>query len=89
VDLAGDLKAPVLGLYGAEDTGIPLDTVEQMRSKLAEAAKLNPNAANSRIEVFAAAQHGFHADYRNTYNSTAAKEAYNQALQFLRSKNVL
>lgn len=89
VDLAGDLKAPVLGLYGAEDTGIPLETVEQMRNKLAEAAQSNPNAANSRIEVFAGAQHGFHADYRNTYNSTAAKEAYNQALQFLRSKNLL
>ena len=89
VDIAGDLKAPVLGLYGSEDTGIPLDTVEQMRTQLGLAAKTNPNAASSKIEVFANAQHGFHADYRNTYNSTAAKEAYNQALQFLRSKNVL
>ncbi|WP_370262270.1 dienelactone hydrolase family protein [Limnobacter sp.] len=89
VDIAAGLKAPVLGLYGAEDSGIPLDTVEQMRLALTKAAGSNVNAAASSITVFANAQHGFHADYRNTYNSTAAKQAYNQALAFLRGKNVL
>ncbi|HEX4880215.1 MAG TPA: dienelactone hydrolase family protein [Limnobacter sp.] len=89
VDIAGELKAPVLGLYGAEDSGIPLGTVEQMRAALATAAGRNPNAAASSIAVFENAQHGFHADYRNTYNSTAAKQAYNQALAFFRGKNIL
>lgn len=88
-DLVSGLKAPVLGLYGEEDKAIPLDTVEQMRAELAKVAGKNANAAQSRIEVYKGAQHGFHADYRNTYNATAAKEAYNLALQFLRSKNLL
>lgn len=89
VDLAANLKAPVLGLYGAEDSSIPLATVEQMRQAMGAASGSNPNAAQSKIEVFDNAQHGFHADYRNTYNSTAAKQAYNQALQFLRSRGLL
>lgn len=89
VDVAARLNAPVLGLYGSEDTSIPLATVEQMHAALAAGGASNPNAAQSKIEVFANAQHGFHADYRNTYNSTAAKEAYNQALQFLRSRGLL
>lgn len=88
VDIASELKAPVLGLYGAEDSSIPLDTVEEMRVALSNASS-NEAAQASRIEVFANAQHGFHADYRSTYNSTAAKQAYNQALQFLRAKNLI
>ena len=88
VDIAAELKAPVLGLYGAEDSSIPLNTVEQMRKSLAQAED-NAFAKGSIINVFENAQHGFHADYRPTYNSTAAKQAYNQALQFLRSKNLL
>lgn len=88
VDIASQLKAPVLGLYGSEDTSIPLDTVEQMRQALAAAGN-NPFAMASSITVFDGVQHGFHADYRNTYNATVAKEAYNQALQFLRGKNLI
>lgn len=89
VDIAANLKAPVLGLYGAEDTGIPLDTVERMRAALKDAAPNNPNAAQSTIEVYPGAQHGFHADYRPTYNAAAAKQAYNQALQFLRGRGLI
>lgn len=88
VDLAAELKAPVLGLYGADDDSIPLDTVEQMRKALA-AAKDNPAAQGSRIEVFADSKHGFHADYRSSYNPKTAKEAYNQALQFFRDKGLI
>lgn len=88
VDIAAELKAPVLGLYGAEDSSIPLNTVEQMRKALAQADG-NTFAKGSSINVFENAQHGFHADYRPTYNSTTAKQAYNQALQFLRGKNLL
>ena len=63
LDLAAKLHAPVLGLYGAEDTGIPLETVERMREAIA-AAK-----GASRIDVFDGAPHGFHADYRPSYNA--------------------
>ncbi|MCR2747758.1 dienelactone hydrolase family protein [Limnobacter parvus] len=88
VNIASELKAPVLGLYGSEDSSIPLDTVEQMRSAL-KSADGNPNAKASSITVFDKAQHGFHADYRPTYNSAVAKQAYNQALEFLRGKNLI
>lgn len=88
VDVAEQLKAPVLGLYGAEDSSIPLSSVEDMRKALARSTD-NPFAQESTITVFDNAQHGFHADYRSTYNSTAAKQAYNQAIQFLRSKNLI
>jgi carboxymethylenebutenolidase len=53
------------------------------------AAQANPFAKASSITVFDKAQHGFHADYRPTYNSVVAKQAYNQALEFLRGKNLI
>ncbi len=56
VDIAKDLKAPVIGLYGGKDAGIPLDTVEQMRAALDAAHKPD------EIHVYAEAQHGFNAD---------------------------
>jgi len=67
VDIAADLKAPVLGLYGAADTGISLESVEQMRAALAQAAPKNPAAKASMIAVYPDAPHVFHADYRATY----------------------
>jgi carboxymethylenebutenolidase len=70
VDLAGQLKAPVLGLYGAKDRGIPLDTVERMREAL-KAAK-----SSSEIVVYPEADHGFHADYRPSFNREAAQDGW-------------
>jgi carboxymethylenebutenolidase len=64
----------VLGLYGAEDTGIPLDGVEKMRAALAAAG------GKSRIDVFDAAPHGFHADYRPSYSDAAAREGWTRML---------
>jgi carboxymethylenebutenolidase len=74
IDVAAELRAPVLGLYGAEDTGIPLETVERMRAAIA-AAK-----GASRIDVFAGAPHGFHADYRPSYRADAAQEGWARML---------
>ena len=70
VDVAGQLKAPVLGLYGAKDRGIPLETVERMRTAL--------KAANSSSEiiVYPEADHGFHADYRPSFNKDAAQDGW-------------
>lgn len=75
VELADDLKAPVLGLYGEADQGIPLDTVEAMRSALARAGQ-----TSSEIVVFDAAPHGFHADYRASYRAADAAEGWRRML---------
>ena len=75
VDLADDLKAPVLGLYGGQDQGIPLTAVEAMRAALTRA-----NAEGSEIVVYPDAQHGFHADYRASYNAADAADGWKKLL---------
>ncbi|MBI1790274.1 MAG: dienelactone hydrolase family protein [Acidobacteria bacterium] len=70
VDVAASLKAPVLGLYGGQDQGIPQDTVEKMRAALKAAGK------PSEIVVYPQAGHGFNADYRPGYNKEAAEDGW-------------
>lgn len=72
LDVAADLKAPVLGLYAGKDAGIPLDSVEKMREALKKAK------VDTDIIVYPQAQHGFHADYRPSYNETNAKEGWSK-----------
>jgi carboxymethylenebutenolidase len=71
VDLADDLKAPVLGLYGGKDQGIPLASVERMREALARAGQ-----TGSEIVVYPDAPHGFHADYRASYAEVDARDGW-------------
>ena len=78
IDIAADLKAPVLGLYAGKDQGIPLESVERMRKAL-EAA-----AVDSEIIVYPQAQHGFHADYRPMYKEDDAKDGWQQLLAWFR-----
>jgi carboxymethylenebutenolidase len=68
VDIAAQLKAPVLGLYGGKDTGIPQDTVEKMRTAVKAAG------GKSEIIVYPDAGHGFNADYRPGYDKSAAED---------------
>jgi carboxymethylenebutenolidase len=70
VQLASELKAPVLGLYGGADQGIPVSTVEQMKQACA--------AANKTCEfvVYPEAPHAFHADYRPSYREAPAKDGW-------------
>lgn len=75
VDLADDLKAPVLGLYGGRDQGIPLANVERMREALARAGR-----TESRIDVYPDAPHGFHADYRASYVEADANDGWSKLL---------
>ena len=70
IDVAATLRVPVLGLYGGSDEGIPLADIERMRAALAS------GASGSRIELFADAPHGFHADYRPSYRERAAQDAW-------------
>ncbi len=78
VDLADDLKCPVLGLYGENDRGIPLDSVEAMRRALARAGQ-----TGSEIVVYPGAPHGFHADYRASYTPEAAADGWRRLLAFI------
>jgi len=87
VDLAAQLKAPVLGLYGGKDTGISLETVEQMKKALA-AAPDNKAAAASRFEIYPEAPHAFHADYRATYQAGPAKDGWEKCLQWFKQNGV-
>ena len=75
VDVAADLKAPVLGLYGGRDQGIPLASVERMREALARAGQ-----TGSEIIVYDAAPHAFHADYRPSYVEAAAADGWARLL---------
>ncbi|MEL6165439.1 MAG: dienelactone hydrolase family protein, partial [Cyanobacteria bacterium J06628_3] len=70
VDIAPLIKAPVLGLYGGEDKSIPISDVEKMR----EALKQTKTA--TQIKVYPNQPHGFHADYRPSYNEEAAKDGW-------------
>jgi len=82
VELAGSLKAPVLGLYGGADDGIPVSTVEQMRKALKEAKQ------PSEIIVYPDTPHGFHADYRPTFRKKEAEEGWKKALEWLKKNGV-
>ena len=81
VDLAAQLKAPVLGLYGEADTGIPVASVERMKTALSSAASQGNAAAKaSQFVLYPEAPHAFHADYRPTYRAGAATDGWNRAL---------
>lgn len=85
LDIVADINAPVLGLYGENDGGIPLDTLEKMKKAL---AKGSDAAKASEIVIYPDASHAFHADYRPSYREAAAKDAWQRALawfdQYLR-----
>ncbi len=82
IDLVDQLDGAVLGLYGGADAGIPLDTVERMRTALKAAHK------KSEIHVYEGAPHGFHADYRPSYRKEAAEDGWKRLLAWFRSHGV-
>lgn len=77
LDIAGQLHGPVLGLYAAKDGSIPLDTVEEMKRRLAAG---NAHSRASEIVVYPDADHGFLADYRPMYNKAAAEDGWKRML---------
>jgi carboxymethylenebutenolidase len=85
VDLAARLNAPVLGLYGGQDPGIPLDTVDKMKSALAAGSAA---ARQSELVVYPDAPHAFHADYRPSYRKDAAEDGWKRCLAWFKSKGV-
>lgn len=87
VEIAAELKAPVLGLYGSADTGIPVDTVDQMKAALVKASS-NPSAKASKFEIYPEAPHAFHADYRATYREGPAKDGWAKCLAWFKQHGV-
>jgi carboxymethylenebutenolidase len=80
IDVAKRGLAPVLGLYGTEDSGISLESVNEMRRRLVTAE------LDSEIVLFPGAPHGFHADYRDSYRPLAASEGWRRMLQWYRER---
>lgn len=85
IDLVGSLKAPVLGLYGGQDGGIPLSSVAAMQEALSRGS---PAARRSKFVVFPDAPHAFHADYRPSYRKAAAEEGWVLALDWFKTHGV-
>ena len=85
VDLASQIKAPVLGLYGGADTGIPLDTVDKMKTVLAGG---NAAAKASQFVVYPDAPHAFHADYRPSFRQGPAEDGWKRCLAWFAQHGV-
>ncbi|WP_047197519.1 dienelactone hydrolase family protein [Caldimonas brevitalea] len=85
VDLAAQLKAPVLGLYGGQDAGIPLESVDKMQAALASGSAA---AKRSQIHVYPDAPHAFHADYRPSFRKEAAEDGWKRCLDWFEKHGV-
>lgn len=82
LDLAAAVNCPVLGLYGAADQGIPLDSVEKMRAALKEANK------QAEIVVYPDTPHAFFADYRPSYREQPAADGWKRMLEWFAARGV-
>jgi carboxymethylenebutenolidase len=83
IDLAPEVKEPVLGLYGAEDAGIKVEQVNQMEAALKAAGK------TAEFHEYPGAPHGFVADYRPSYRKEAAEDAWNKMIAWFKKYGVL
>jgi carboxymethylenebutenolidase len=86
IDVAGTLHAPVLGLYGGQDQGIPVATVEEMRKALAAGGAASKR---SQIQVYPDAGHAFFADYRPSYRPADAADGWSRMLAWLKANGVI
>ena len=83
IELADQVKAPILGLYAGKDQGIAPQDIERMRNALMQSGN-----TTSRIDVFADAEHGFNADYRPSYNAADATVAWARMLAWFKANGV-
>ncbi|HWT53286.1 MAG TPA: dienelactone hydrolase family protein, partial [Rhodocyclaceae bacterium] len=82
LDQADNMQAPVLGLYGGQDQGIPLSDVDAMNAKLKAAG------SDSYIHVYPDAGHAFNADYRPSYRAAEAKDGWQRMLAWFKQHGV-
>jgi carboxymethylenebutenolidase len=86
IDLVANLNAPVLGLYGGQDGGIPVTTINEMKEALAKGSKA---AKASEFVLYPQAPHAFHADYRPSYRKDAAEDGFARALAWFKAKGAV
>lgn len=82
IDVVGQITAPVLGLYGAKDQGIPVSDVERMRADLARAGK------RAELVLYPEAGHAFHADYRPSYRAAEAADGWGRLVAWFRANGM-
>jgi carboxymethylenebutenolidase len=82
IDVVADLKAPVLGLYGGADPGIPVEQIEKLKAALAAAKK------PSEIVIYPDTPHAFNADYRPSYRKDQAEDGWKKALAWFKANGV-
>lgn len=85
VDLTAQMHAPVLGLYGGADSGIPVDNIETMKSALVQGSA---SAKASGFQVYPDAPHAFHADYRPSYREAAAQDGWTRMLAWFKQQGL-
>ena len=83
IDYAKDLRVPIIGFYGGQDTGIPLDGVQRMQDELKK------GKSGSEIVVYPNAQHGFHADYRPSFNKESSEDAWQKLLSWFKQHGAM
>ena len=83
VDLAGKLNAPILGLYGGADNGIPIESIEKMREAVKAAGK------TAEIHVYPDTPHAFFADYRPSYRKPQAEDGWKRLQEWFKKHGVL
>src|SRR5437660_1583399 len=86
LDIVDKLNAPVLGLYGGADQGIPVEQVEKLRAALKNSK--NKKAQQSQIHLYEGMPHGFNADYRPSYRKDAADDAWKRMLAWFKQHSV-
>ena len=86
MDLVGNLNAPVLGLYGRADTGIPMESLALMQNKLRDSKNKAAKACN--FVTYEDTGHAFHADYRATYSKFPAENGWEHALAWFKQHGV-
>jgi carboxymethylenebutenolidase len=82
IDVVERINAPVLGLYGGADAGIPNDTVDKMREALKAAGK------KSEIVLYPDTPHAFHADYRPSYRKEQADDGWKRCTEWFKKHGV-
>jgi carboxymethylenebutenolidase len=83
IAVAPRIKAPMLGLYGAADAGIPSETVEQMRAALKAAGN-----GRSEIVLYPDTPHAFFADYRPSYRKVEADDGWRRCIDWFEANGV-
>ena len=83
IEVAPRIKAPMLGLYGGDDAGIPNDTLAQLRAALKAAGN-----ARSKIVIYPGTPHAFHADYRPSYRKEAAEDGWRRCVAWFKANGV-